>query len=121
MEVFDTSFLSCLGESALFSSVSFAVASIEMSSKFSVKNFSKDQRTLQCAADALSDYITIGIIWTVINILILYPKYGICGLFCAIGMNFVILAWIYYSYIRAFKVAADENKLEMPKVTIFGF
>ena len=53
-----------LGEAILLASMQFAIGSVEMSSKFSVKNFSKDQDTLQNAADALSDYMKIGLMWT---------------------------------------------------------
>ena len=42
----------------------FSIGSVEMSSKFSVKNFSKDQHTLQNAAGALSDYMKIGLMWS---------------------------------------------------------
>ena len=52
------------GEAILLASMQFAIGSVEMSSKFSVKNFSKDQETLQNAADALSDYLRIGWFWT---------------------------------------------------------
>ena len=41
-----------IGKSILFASMQFAIGSVEMSSKFSVKNFSKDQDTLQNAADS---------------------------------------------------------------------
>ena len=44
-----------IGKSILFASMQFAIGSVEMSSKFSVKNFSKDQDTLQNAADALDE------------------------------------------------------------------
>jgi hypothetical protein len=48
-------FFEMFGEAILLASMQFAIGSVEMSSKFSVKNFSKDQETLQNAADALSD------------------------------------------------------------------
>jgi small-conductance mechanosensitive channel len=113
--------LLCWGEAILLSSISFAVASVEMSSKFSVKNFSTNQETLQNAADALSDYITIALVWTIATVLILYAKYGLCGIISGFVMNFIILFWIYNSYKKSFKVAADKNKLEMPTINFFGF
>ena len=39
-----------IGEAILFASIQFSIGSVEMSSKFSVMNFSKDQETLQNAA-----------------------------------------------------------------------
>lgn len=113
--------LLCWGEAILLSSISFAAASVEMSSKFSVKNFSTNQETLQNAADALSDYIIIALVWTLATVLILYAKYGICGIVSGLVMNFVILFWIYASYKKAFKVAAEKNKLEMPTIKFLGF
>ena len=56
------SIVTIMGKAILFASMQFAIGSVEMSSKFSVKNFSKDQVTLQHAADALSDYIFIGVV-----------------------------------------------------------
>ena len=44
--------LEMLGEAILFASIQFSIGSVEMSSKFSVKNFCSDQDTLQNAADA---------------------------------------------------------------------
>lgn len=35
------------GEAILLASMQFSIGSVEMSSKFSVKNFAKDQETLQ--------------------------------------------------------------------------
>ncbi len=103
-----------IGKAILFASMQFAIGSVEMSSKFSVKNFSKDQDTLQNAADALSDYILIGIFWTIGTSLVFYASYGIEGLIANIAANFGILAWIYYSYIAAFEQAVKANNLQMP-------
>ena len=58
-------YMKMIGEAILLASIQFSIGSVEMSSKFSVKNFSKDQETLQNAADALSDYLKIGIFWTI--------------------------------------------------------
>lgn len=95
-----------------------------MSSKFSVKNFSKDQQTLQNAADALMDYIRISFIWTIGVTLLLFSKYGILGAITSLIANGIVVAWIYYSYISAFKVSLEENKKEgiiltMPTLTFF--
>ena len=103
-----------LGEAILLSSMQFAIGSVEMSSKFSVKNFSKDQETIQCAADALSDYLIISIIWMIGTTLILYSNFGNIGIVLNIICNMIIILWIYFSYIKAFKEAATVNKLKFP-------
>jgi hypothetical protein len=107
-----------LGEAILYSSIQFAIGGVEMSSKFSVKNFSKDQETLQNAADALSDYLKIGLLWTTGTSILLYCNYGITGAIVNILVNLVIMFWIYNSYIKSFEVAAQKNNLQMPKVSI---
>ena len=103
-----------LGEAILLSSMQFAIGSVEMSSKFSVRNFSKDQKTIQCAADALSDYLIISIIWTVGTTLILYSNFGAIGMWINIICNLVIVGWIYFSYVKSFREAATANELKMP-------
>ena len=103
-----------IGKAILFASMQFAIGSVEMSSKFSVKNFSKDQATLQNAADALSDYILIGLFWTIGTSLVFYASYGMMGLIANVAANVGIVAWIYFSYMAAFKMAVDANKLQMP-------
>lgn len=113
--------LKALGEAILYSSISFAVASVEMSSKFSVKNFSKDQETLQNAADALSDYLKIGAFWALGTTLVLGARYGKEGAFYSVLMNGLILFWVYWSYMKAFRVAAKKYGLHMPVVNIFSF
>ena len=105
-----------VGKAILFASMQFAIGSVEMSSKFSVKNFSKDQETLQNAADALSDYMIIGLFWTVGTSFVFFASYGYEGLAANLLANFGILLWIYASYINAFKQAASANNLKMPKM-----
>ena len=105
-----------LGEAILYSSIQFAIGSVEMSSKFSVKNFSKDQETLQNAADALSDYLIIGLLWTIGTTILLYCNYGIMGAIVSGTVNAVIIGWIYISYIQSFKVAVEKYGLKMPHV-----
>ena len=109
--------LKMLGEAILYGSIQFSVGSVEMSSKFSVKNFSKDQETLQNAADALMDYIKISFIWTLGVTLLLFSKYGWQGAVASVVANAVVVAWIYFSYLDAFKVAVKKNdKLVFPKL-----
>lgn len=105
-----------LAEAILYSSFQFAIGSVEMSSKFSVKNFAKDQETLQNAADALSDYIKIGLFWTTGTAFLLYSNYQSLGLITAIVSNLLIILWMYISYQKAFAVAAKKYNLQMPYV-----
>jgi hypothetical protein len=107
-----------IGEAILLASIQFSIGSVEMSSKFSVKNFSKDQETLQNAADALSDYIKIGILWTVGVTILLYANFGICGAISAILANMSIMIWVYTSYIQSFKIAAEKYNLKMPNLSL---
>jgi len=107
-----------LGEAILYSSIQFAIGGVEMSSKFSVKNFSKDQETLQNAADALSDYLKIGLLWTMGVTILLYCNYGFGGGVTSILVNMLIILWIYVSYINAFKIAIAKSDLKMPIVRL---
>ena len=112
--------LEMLGEAILFASIQFSIGSVEMSSKFSVKNFCSDQQTLQNAADALSDYLKISIIWTIGVILLLYSKYKWMGALAGIVSNLIVILWIHLSYMSAFKSAVNKNnKLVMPSINIF--
>lgn len=110
-----------VGKAILFASMQFAIGSVEMSSKFSVKNFSKDQATLQNAADALSDYMIIGVFWTLGTSMVFFANHGFMGLFANILCNFAILLWIYASYMNAFRQAAEANNLKMPKMFTNGW
>jgi hypothetical protein len=105
-------------EAILYSSIQFAIGGVEMSSKFSVKNFSKDQETLQNAADALSDYIKIGLFWTTGTAILMYCKYQMLGAVAAIVSNVAIIMWMYMSYQKAFKIAVAKNGLQMPTVSL---
>lgn len=111
--------LKMLGEAVLYSSISFSIASVELSSKFSVKNFSKDQETLQNAADALSDYLKVGLLWTIGTTIVLYCNYGIQGLVTSLIMNTIIMMWIYLSYQKSFRVAASKYGLTHPIMSAF--
>lgn len=116
---FDNETLLLFGEAILLASMQFAIGSVEMSSKFSVRNFSKDQETLQNAADALSDYLRIGIMWTIGLTILFYAKHGKVGAMIALITNLLIIAWIYYSYLNAFDYASQTNKLKEPTVSLF--
>jgi hypothetical protein len=106
------------GEAVLLASMQFAIGSVEMSSKFSVKNFSKDQDTLQNAADALSDYLRIAVFWTIGLCILFWARYSIVGILMALITNLLIVSWIYYSYINSFEIAAKTHNLQMPTVSL---
>jgi hypothetical protein len=112
-------FFEMFGEAILLASMQFAIGSVEMSSKFSVKNFSKDQETIQNAADALSDYLRIAVLWTVGLGVLFYARYNAAGVIMSLITNILIVAWIYYSYIHSFEVAAKMYNLQIPSVGIF--
>ena len=103
-----------MGKAILFASMQFAIGSVEMSSKFSVKNFSKDQVTLQHAADALSDYIFIGVVWTLGTGMMFWGSYGMRGAIVNLIANMIIMAWIIQSYKGSFEYACNAGNLEMP-------
>lgn len=102
-----------LGKAILMASMQFSIGSVEMSSKFSVKNFAKDQETLDNAISALRDYIIIATLWTTGTSLIFYVNYGMNGLVVNVLANFSIIAWIYASYYVAFNDAANKNNLKV--------
>lgn len=104
------------GKAILFASMQFAIGSVEMSSKFSVKNFSKDQTTLQHAADALSDYLFIGMVWTLGTCMMFWGNYGMKGAIINFLANMLIMSWILVSYRRAFDYACSNGNLEQPKL-----
>lgn len=114
----DNEHLVLFGEAILLASMQFAIGSVEMSSKFSVRNFSKDQETLQNAADALSDYLRIGLLWTFGLTLLFYAKHDKIGAIIALITNLLIIAWIYLSYQTSFEYAAKTNSLKMPSVSV---
>lgn len=108
------------GEAILLASMQFAIGSVEMSSKFSVKNFAKDQETLQNAVDALTDYLRIAIMWTFGLSILFYARYDIIGVIMGVVINVLIVGWIYFSYVNAFDIAAKAYKLTVPPVRILG-
>ena len=69
-----------VAKSIFYSSIIASIGSVEMSSKFSVMNFSKDQQTLQRAADALKSFIIVGAIWSI----------GTCDVFITRSIGIVV-------------------------------
>jgi hypothetical protein len=109
-----------MGNAILLASIQASIGSVEMSSKFSVVNFSKDQRTLQAAADALTGYLMIGIVWMIGSVLISYGEYGCRGLVASLIANAVIMGWIVLSYLQAFQIAAKTYGLQYPRLFRFS-
>jgi hypothetical protein len=105
-----------VAKSIFYSSIQASIGSVEMSSKFSVMNFSKDQETLQRAADALKSYTIVGGVWTVGTMLALYASHSVYGAVIGLVSNMVMMGWIILSYIKAFKEAAARYGLEVPTV-----
>lgn len=111
--------LKMLGEALLYSSINVSLGSVEMSSKYSVRNFSSNQQTLQSASNALADYCLISTFWTIGVACLMFAKYGLPGLISGILANAIITAWIVISYRHSFKQAAKMYNLEMPTFNIF--
>jgi hypothetical protein len=103
-----------IAKAIFYASIQASIGSVEMSSKFSVMNFSKDQETLQRAADALKSYMIVGSIWTIGTVLALYSSNGWCGAWVGLSANIVMMGWIVLSYIKAFNEAAKKYNLEPP-------
>ena len=110
----DFSLAKVIGKAIMLTSIQVAFGSVEMSSRFSVLNFSKDQDTLQNAANALSAYILIGTAWSIGTILVLTSSYNLAGFISALVCNAIIMAWIVISYTMAFKRAAKKYGLQPP-------
>lgn len=111
--------LKLAGEAILLSSIGFSIASVEMSSKFSVKNFSTNQKTLAAASTALDLYVFIGFLWMVGVTLMLWGSYGAPGAVWGVLTNVAVLAWIIASYLHAFKQASEQNGVKYPRC-LFG-
>lgn len=105
-----------IGEAILFGSIQFSIGSVEMSSKFSVMNFSKDQETLQNAAYALTDYLKIALLWTIGTCLIGYSNFDYLGLYASLVVNIIIIGWIAYSYHLCFLKASQKYNLVYPEL-----
>jgi hypothetical protein len=105
-----------LGQSIFYSSIQAAIGSVEMSSRFSIINFCKDQEILQNGADALRSYMYVAVMWTIATMLVMYGQYGNPGLIVGFLSNMLYVGWIYFSYIQAFKKAATKYNLQEPTV-----
>lgn len=114
----DRNLAKIIGKAFFYASIQASIGSVEMSSKFSVMNFAKDQATLQRAADALRGYIFIGTIWAIASMLVLYGSDGWLGAWIGLAANAILMGWIIITYINAFKSAAQTYNLQVP--CVFG-
>ena len=105
-----------LGKAILYASIQFAIGSVEMSSKFSVRNFSTNQQVLDNAVIALRDYIIIGLLWTFGTSLIFLVNYGLKGLVLNVIVNLFIILWIYFSYQVAFEKTGKQSNLQVKSI-----
>jgi hypothetical protein len=100
-----------IGEAIILSSIQFSISCIEMSPKCVIRQFTKDQESLQNAIDSLSDYIKIGTIWTLFITTLFYAKHDKVGAIIAILINILIMAWVYFTYNKTIEKAAKANNL----------
>ena len=110
--------LKVVGKAMMLGAQQFAIGSVLMSSSYSVKNFSKDQETLQSAADALKSYVYVGALWTLANAFVLGASYGKPGAIAAAVANTMVMVWIWVVYDAAFKKAQSMYQLEYPDVSL---
>lgn len=106
------------GEALMHAGLQAAWASVEMSSKFSILSFAKDQDTLQRAADALRGYLIIGSIWTLGSSAVLWSEYNSKGIIAGLLANIGVMGWITWSYLKAFDEASRRYNLQKP--SLFG-
>lgn len=99
-----------IGKSMLFASVQVAFASIELDSKFAIREI-KTQERLDDAITALKSYLVISIFWTISNICILYSLYGVKGAFYSFISNMTIIIWIMITYKKLFKHLSEKYEL----------
>ena len=105
-----------MGESIFYASIQAAIGSVEMSSKFSVINFCKDQETLQNAADSLKNYMFVAVAWMIATMLVMYSQYGCHGLVVGFISNLMYIGWMYFSYVNSFSTVVTKYGLQQPKV-----
>lgn len=108
-----------IGKSIFYAGIQFAIGSVLMSSTFSVVNFSKDQHTLQNAADALMQFIIVAVVWTAATMLVMYADGGWCGAVIGFLANFIIVGWLFGLYLHSFSKAAKKYGLQFPNISLF--
>lgn len=105
-----------IGKALFYSSIIAAIGSVLMSSVFSVVSFSKDQDTLQRAADALRSFLVMAVIWSMGTVLALYASYGNIGMWAGVISCAIMTGWIFFGYVCAFKTAAKAHNLKYPVI-----
>jgi hypothetical protein len=105
-----------IAESLIFGSVQYSLASCLMSSVFSVRNFSKDQQTLNNAVGALCEFLKVAIVWFAITSALMYYSHGTKGFVVTFILTLVIVGWLTWIYEKAFREAACKNHLHKPSI-----
>jgi hypothetical protein len=111
--------LRALGHAMIYSSISFAVASVEIPDKFTLLTVAKTQEQLQAASDALGIYVKIGGLLALGSTLVLGTTEGTEGVIYSLLMNGLVMAWIYQSYQDTFARVAKKRGLEVPCFKLF--
>lgn len=112
----DSNLADMVGKALFLASGQASIGSVLLSSAYSVKNFSKDQKTLQSAGYALRSYIIMSCVWTIASMLTLYASSGCLGSAVALIFNLAMIAWIVITYMLAFREVVEEAQLKMPRV-----
>jgi hypothetical protein len=121
MNISGNSRTTMIGMALFLSTLTFAIASAEMSSRFSVENFATTQEILNNAMKALSTYMIIALIWACATCLVLYGDYKWEGVMWGLGTNTLMIGWIIGSYYFTFRTCAKKSNLKVPSFFNFGY
>ena len=105
-----------IGDAFIAATLQFAIAGVEMSSRFGVIHYPNTQEILQHAADSLNSYLLIGTMSAILLSSLFYLKNNMVGFAVCLLSNLLIMALIYYGYLIAFEKAKDMHGLEHPKL-----
>lgn len=111
--------LKALGHAITYSSISFAIANLEIPDKFTLFKSVKTQEDLNVVNEELARYIRIALFLTVGTTLILWTMAGWEGVLYSILANLAVIYWIYSGYRTSFFEVAKKKGLEVPKFRIF--
>lgn len=107
------------GDAIIASTVQYALAGTEMTTRFDIIHYAKTQEVLEHAAEYLINYIKIGSFVGLFLVILYYYKYGKLAAIISLLTNILIMTSIYYSYLIAFEESAKRNKLQFPKINFF--
>ena len=107
------------GQIIIFATIQSIIGSVEMSNKFCLISVTKDQETLQRAADGLTLYIIFGLFWTLGNASYFYSVYKKPGLIYALFANILMMFIIVFNYINLFNKACKKYNLKFPNLFEF--